>query len=458
MEEHKGTVITLSSLWNIVVKRWLILLLALVVGAAAGVFTSYMTYKAVYTTEIVYLVGYEGEFGSSSDLTNANNAYIVIARVLPNCVTVVSQNKYYKTLADNFNTTDSESKGKITLTADMVKSALSYSYTETTTEIHVDVKTLNAQLSYDIANAVVATFDDYVKENYPLTATSTLSCTLINIPEKAINPSNSRGLVGMTIGFGLGALALTYILFLLIVIADDRIKCENDITSRYKTPVIASIPKYEHANDFSVVESFRTLAVGAKFVLPKTDKGNVICVTSACPAEGKTTVAVNYAKACANTGAKVVVIDCDLRRPMLLETLGVGHSSGLSEYLSGSTTFENIVKRDVVNNMDVIGCGKIVPNPIVVFNSKAFRSMLEKLSNEYDLVVLDTPPLDVVSDALTILPNTDGALVVTSEGVCTNKALARLMQNVSLSGSAVIGFVYNGVKVKSKDKYYGYGI
>lgn len=458
MEEHKGTVITLSSLWNIVVKRWIILLLALIVGVGAGVLTSYMTYKAIYTTEIVYLVGYEGEFGSSSDLTNANNAYIVIARVLPNCVTVVSQNKYYKTLADNFNTTESESKGKINLTADNVKASLSYSYTETTTEIHVDVKTYNAQLSYDIAKAVVATFDDYVRENYPLTATSTLSCRLINIPEKATNPSNSRGTAGMAIGFGLGAFALVYIVFLLIMVADDRIKSENDITSRYKTPVISSIPKFEHANDFSVIESFRTLAVGAKFVLPETAKGNVICVTSACPAEGKTTVAINYAKACATMGAKVVVIDCDLRRPMLLETLGVGHLSGLSEYLSGSATFENIVKKDVVNNMDVIGCGKIVPNPIVVFNSKAFKALIDKLSNEYDLVILDTPPLDVVSDALTILPNTDGALVVTSEGICTNKALARVMQNISLSGSTAIGFVYNGVKVKSKDKYYGYGV
>jgi capsular exopolysaccharide synthesis family protein len=165
---------------------------------------------------------------------------------------------------------------------------------------------------------------------------------------------------------------------------------------------------------------------------------------------------LNYAKACANSGAKVIVVDCDLRRSQVLKALNVEKSVGLGEYLSGSATYEEVLATGDVENLDAIGCGKIVPNPVVIFNSRAFKELIEKLASEYDYVVLDTPPLGVVSDALTLMPHTEGAFVVVSEGVCTKKALAGVMNSISLSGSEVLGFVYNGAKAKKKGEYYNY--
>lgn len=456
METNKSTAITLADLWNIFIKRWWILLIALVIGAGSGALTSILSYRAIYATDVVYLIGYEGDFGNNSDLTNANNGYIVVSRVLPNCITVVSQNKYYKAVADEFNTLPSQSQGRINLTADAVKASVTYEYTELTTEIHVRVITYNAQLSYDIASAIAKTFPEYIKENYPLTENSSLGCTLINIPEVAKNPSNGRGLLGMTVGFGAGALILAYVVLLIIAVADDRVKSESEIADNYRVPVVANVPAFENENDFAVIEAFRTMSINAKFVLPQTERGKVVCVSSTFPSEGKTTVALNYAKACANSGAKVIVVDCDLRRPQVLKVLNVEKSVGLGEYLSGSATYEEVLATGVAENLDAIGCGKIVPNPVVIFNSRAFKELIEKLASEYDYVVLDTPPLGVVSDALTLMPHTEGAFVIVSEGVCTKKALAGVMNSISLSGSEVLGFVYNGAKAKKKGEYYNY--
>ena len=219
---------------------------------------------------------------------------------------------------------------------------------------------------------------------------------------------------------------------------------------------------------FPVTEAYKNLRTNISFAL-STKKNRVFAVSSALAAEGKSTVAANIAITFAQNSNKVLLIDGDLRKPVQHKVFKLKNENGVTTIVSGSTTFEETVHRNVIDNLDVITCGPIPPNPSEMLGSENMKSMLDHIRTDYDYVIIDTPPINIVTDALTLLDTIAGILLVAKHAHSTYDALQEAIESIKLADGSLLGIVVNNVEVSGgkyggkysyKYKYgykYGYG-
>src|SRR5271165_5591726 len=183
----------------------------------------------------------------------------------------------------------------------------------------------------------------------------------------------------------------------------------------------------------------------------------VIMVTSALPQEGKTTTSINCAVVLAQKGVRVLLIDADLRRPSIHKTLGMGPHSGLSNVLTGSTKLEQAITRTaILPNLFVLPAGTPPPNPAELLASTNMRDVLAQLSEQYDHIVIDTPPSLSVTDAVVLSPRADAIVLVIRSGQTTKQALRRARDILMQVNAKVSGVLLNAVDLSSPDYYYYY--
>jgi polysaccharide biosynthesis transport protein len=183
----------------------------------------------------------------------------------------------------------------------------------------------------------------------------------------------------------------------------------------------------------------------------------VIMVTSALPQEGKTTTSINCGVVLAQKGVRVLLIDADLRRPSIHKTLGMGPRSGLSNVLTGSGTLEqSITRSSILPNLYILPAGTPPPNPAELLASGNMRDVLARLREEYDHVVVDTPPSLSVTDAVVLSPRADAVLLVIRSGQTTKQALRRARDILTQVNAKVVGVLLNAVDLSSPDYYYYY--
>ena len=183
----------------------------------------------------------------------------------------------------------------------------------------------------------------------------------------------------------------------------------------------------------------------------------VIMVTSALPQEGKSTTSINCAVVLAQKGVRVLLIDADLRRPSIHKTLGMGPRSGLSNVLTGSTTLEqSITRTSILPNLYVLPAGTPPPNPAELLASSNMRDVLARLREEYDHIVIDTPPSLSVTDAVVLSPRADAVVLVIRSGQTTKQALRRARDLLTQVNAKVVGVLLNAVDLSSPDYYYYY--
>lgn len=183
----------------------------------------------------------------------------------------------------------------------------------------------------------------------------------------------------------------------------------------------------------------------------------IIMVTSALPQEGKTTTSINTAVVLAQKGVRVLLVDADLRRPSIHKTLGMGPRSGLSNVLTGSTKLEQAITHTaILPNLFVLPAGTPPPNPAELLASSNMKDVLAKLCEEYDHIVLDTPPSLSVTDAVVLSPRADAVILVIRSGKTTKQALRRACDILTQVNAKVVGVLLNAVDLSSPDYYYYY--
>src|SRR5579862_8397941 len=183
----------------------------------------------------------------------------------------------------------------------------------------------------------------------------------------------------------------------------------------------------------------------------------VIMVTSALPQEGKTTTSINCAVVLAQKGTRDLLIDADMRRPSIHKTLGMGPHSGLSNVLTGSTTLEKAITRSaILPNLAVLPAGTPPPNPAELLASSNMKDMLMHLREEYDHIVIDTPPSLSVTDSVVLSPRADAVVLVIRSGQTTKQALRRSRDILMQVNAKVVGVLLNAVDLSSPDYYYYY--
>jgi len=177
-----------------------------------------------------------------------------------------------------------------------------------------------------------------------------------------------------------------------------------------------------------------------------------ILVTSAEIAEGKSTVSGNLALAFAQNDKKVIIVDCDLRRPTLHRKLKISNLVGLSEILIGKTSLEETVQK-YNDNLDILSSGKIPPNPAEMLSSNAMTDLIQILKEKYDIVILDSPPLHAVTDAQILSAKVDGTILVVRAERTKTESIIEAKNLLNKVGANIIGTVLNAVE-NAREKYY----
>lgn len=199
------------------------------------------------------------------------------------------------------------------------------------------------------------------------------------------------------------------------------------------------------ATTFQIVEAYKTVRTNLLFTLAP-HKRKIVLFSSAEPNAGKTTVSSNLAITMAQTGAKVLLIDADMRKPSQHKTFRLKKHNGLSRILSGELAFEDCVCREVAHGMDLLPSGSLPPNPSELLGSENMDKLLDEVVTQYDYVFIDTPPLCVVSDSLVLCEKAAGTVLITRQGQTTYEELRRAIANIQDVKGNLLGVVISDVK------------
>ncbi|MBE2279101.1 MAG: polysaccharide biosynthesis tyrosine autokinase [Ignavibacteriaceae bacterium] len=254
---------------------------------------------------------------------------------------------------------------------------------------------------------------------------------------------------------------------------DNTIKTPEDI-QKYNLPVLTWIPHIEgldsskdikasefivyHRPDSIPSEAFRALRTRFQFAIPDSDVSmKTILITSSAPAEGKTLICNNLAASFAQLGKRVVVIDCDLRKPRIHSFYSVNRYPGLVDHLFGIVPFEEVLRPSEMKDLYFITAGTIPPNPTELLESKKLHEFLEYLKTQFDYIIIDSPPVVAVADSEVLSKYVDAALLVVSANVTERDLMVRAAEIMQRGKHHFVGTVLNNFVYKSTyGSYYKY--
>lgn len=324
-----------------------------------------------------------------------------------------------------------------------------------------------------IANAVAQVLPMRIGEIIDGTSAKVVETALVpSAPSSPSYPQNT--IIGFMLGF-----VLSVAFIALREIFDNTVRTEADVQQVCDLPILAAVPDmiapskggyyYSYAEDgkkkkkkqtapgarpvigseisFAASESYKLLRTMLEYSFADEKNCRVIGVTSAMTGEGKSLTAVNLALNLAQMRNKVLLIDCDMRRPSIAAKLGMNKTPGLSGFLSGQKEQSALVRicgiKDNEKAFHVITSGKNPPNPMELLGSMRMEKMLEAFREPYDYIILDLPPICEVSDALVVAKQTDGMLMVVRENYCSRSLLGEAVRKLEFVGARVLGISYN---------------
>ncbi|MGH3322289.1 MAG: polysaccharide biosynthesis tyrosine autokinase [Nocardioidaceae bacterium] len=332
--------------------------------------------------------------------------------------------------------------------------------------INITVSDRSPRRAAEIANAVGQRFTKVVANlETPAGKPSPRSPVKVSVVQQAqppLSPESPRPLLDIALGLVVG-LALGVGLAILRETLDTSVKNADDLSQVTDAPVLAAILRDPTASKHPVardphgkrMEAFRQLRTNLQFAAVD-HKPRTIIVTSAVADEGKSSVAGNLAVAVAQFGTRVCLVDGDLREPCVAEYFGLLSEIGLTTVLIGHGSVSDVVQ-PAVRGLDVLASGPVPPNPSELLASERMGAVLAELSERYDLVVVDTPPLLPVTDAAVLAGQTDGALLVTRATRTSRDQAAQAMEALRKVDARVLGAVLNMAPAKGRDAVtYGY--
>ena len=283
-------------------------------------------------------------------------------------------------------------------------------------------------------------------------------------PPRADQPSSPNIVLNLAAGF-FGGIALGVGLIFAVAFLDDRVKSAFDIEGTIGLPMLGVIPRIKKLDtntkaqavasnvDRHVTETFRSIHSALK-LSDQSKNAKIILTTSTVPGEGKSFVSSNLSLTFANHGEKTLLLDCDLRLPNVARSLQIENDLGLLDYVEKEVSLEEVIVKEVYPNLDVLSTGGKSKNPTQVLNSAQFEAMFAVLRDRYDRIVVDSPPLAAVSDALNLLPLVDGILYVIKFNTVKRKTAVLNVRRLWESNTPVYGAILNNITSTLSSYYY----
>ncbi|WP_396644932.1 polysaccharide biosynthesis tyrosine autokinase [Microbacterium sp.] len=333
--------------------------------------------------------------------------------------------------------------------------------------ISVKVTNTDAELAASIANSVGSNFADVVVNRLEKPEGEATSLVRVETIEPALvptSPASPNIPMGIAIGLVAG-LALGLAIALLRSVLDTRIHSLHDIEAATESPVLGGIaldpdakkrPLIVHADPRNPrAESFRSLRTNLQFIDVDGSSRSFV-ISSAGPGEGKSTTTANLAIALAETGARVALVDGDLRLPRVADYMGIEGGVGLTDVLIGRAELVDVLQQWGTGKLFVLPSGRTPPNPSELLGSQAMKRTLEALADAFDYVLVDAPPLLLVTDAAVISRFTSGVLLVAASGTTKKPQLTAAVEKLNAIGSRLFGVVVTMLPARGPDSY-GYG-
>ncbi|KMK78296.1 CpsD/CapB family tyrosine-protein kinase [Alkalihalobacillus pseudalcaliphilus] len=205
-----------------------------------------------------------------------------------------------------------------------------------------------------------------------------------------------------------------------------------------------------------ISEQFRTIRTNIEF--SSVDKAiKTLLVTSSGPGEGKSTTTANLAIVLAQNGNSVLLIDADLRKPTVHHTFGILNTRGLTSLLTKKAESDKAIQESEIENLSILPSGPIPPNPAELLSSKTMELLLDSFTQQFDIVLLDTPPVMAVTDAQVLGNKVDASVLVVSNGKTDRNQAVKTKELLESTSSKLLGVVFNNKEVKKGHYYYYYG-
>ncbi|WP_341975750.1 polysaccharide biosynthesis tyrosine autokinase [Microbacterium sp. LWO13-1.2] len=441
-------------------KNWILILVLLLLGLGGG--TAYALLqqpKYVASTQLYVSVRTEG--AATGDLVQGTT---FARQMVTSYVDVVGTALVLEPVIEELNLDTSVAA---------LSSRISASTPLNTVLIDIAVTDGDADTAADIANEVAKSFSAAVQGTLEQPAAEgTTSPVQITITEPSVPPTaptspNVRmlillgGILGLAAGIGLAMLR---------TVLDTRIHTLHDIENITDKPMLGGIaydpdatkrPLIVHADPRSPrAESFRTLRTNLQFLNVESGP-RIFVVSSSGPGEGKSTTTANLAIALAETGARVALIDGDLRLPRVAEYLGIEGGVGLTDVLIGRIDVPDALQKWGANDLYVLPSGRIPPNPSELLGSAAMDQVLKPLGEYFDYVLIDAPPLLLVTDAAVIGKKARGVILAAASGKTKKQELTGAIRTLDTAGVSMLGVVVTMLPTKGPDSYaygaYTYG-
>jgi capsular exopolysaccharide synthesis family protein len=331
--------------------------------------------------------------------------------------------------------------------------------------LDVTVTDPSPQRARDIAEGTSAEFIRLIRglETPRGSGTSPVTVTVVDTAKLPARPSEPQVLRNIVLGLAVGLLAGGGAAVVAARL-DRSVKDGDEASALVGAPLVGTIQRDQALNkthttdrrgDSRTAEDYRQLRNNLRF-LEVDDPPRVIMVSSAVPAEGKTTLVINLALALAEAGQRVIVVEADLRRPKVTSYLGMVGGVGLTNVLTGTAYLEEVLQQHGMDGLTVLAAGPTPPNPGELLASSHMRAVVEKLRGRFDVVLVDAPPLLPVADASGLAPHTDGVLLSVRYGSTRRDQLRQAATTVERAGGRTLGAVLNIVPPRAGSAY-GYG-
>ena len=451
--------IDIKRICNLLLKRcWIIILVAILCAGAAFAYTR-LCVTPIYQSSVMFYVNNSASASSSAGISNSD--VLASKSLVETYIVIVNSHSTLDAVAEYADLDKSSTA---------VKGMVSASAVGETEILRVVVSSDDPYEAETIANAIAHVFPQQVEE-----IVIGSSAEVVEFPILATSPSSPNLAKNCVVGFALGMVLVIGILIVLELL-NISIRSEEDIVRSGNYPVLTAVPDmaagdkagnyYSYGGkrkkssstagkdtmvgsgmNFTASEAYKLLRTKLQYSFADGNRSRVIGVSSAMVAEGKSLTSTNLAYTLSQLDKRVLLMDCDMRRPSLTTKLPIQKKPGLSGYLSGQHSLNEVIQHCGLQNeetaFDVISSGHTPPNPIELLSSSNMAALLSQLRERYDYIIMDLPPIGEVSDALAVSKDLDGTLLVVRQHYCNRIALRETIRQFEFVGSKILGIVYN---------------
>ncbi|MFL6061235.1 MAG: polysaccharide biosynthesis tyrosine autokinase [Marmoricola sp.] len=443
-----------KELLRIAQRRWLTIVVFFLLGLlGGGALTYFQTPQYESRARIFIAAGSSTDDGSGSGGNGSVlSAYFAQQRVASYAQLATSSNLLQQVISRlHLNMTESTLAGKIDSKVE-----------DLTVIIDLTVKDKDPGVAQQIAKAESEVFTSFIAG----LETSPVKATVVDPASYSNSQVSPKPLLNLVIAGALG-LIIGIAMALLRDLLDNTVGSASDVENTIDAPVLSSVaydsdvPKHplltEVGSHSTRVEAFRLLRTNLQF-LDLDARPRALVITSAVPSEGKTSTATNLAIALAQTGLRVLLVDGDLRRPKVASVLGLERSVGLTTVLVGRSELQDSIQKHTDSGIYFLASGPIPPNPTEVLQSRAAQELFDRVSQMFDMVIIDGPPLLPVSDSAIMARDVDGAILVVRHGKTTKEQLKQAALRLNQVDANLLGVMVNMTpKRGGKGSGYGYG-